>query len=732
MKPVPGGNLPPDSHQEGGMAPESAPACRRCRAPLAPGLHGNCASCLLDLAGDTEVLDRHAAERIPVRVGGYELVAPIAAGGMGVVYRARQEGLGRDVALKLISTGRRVRPEQVQRFYTEARAVARLAHPHIVPVHAAGEDDGRHYLAMPLMEGGTLAERLDSLPSPGSPERLRSAATWIATVARAVHHAHRHGVLHRDLKPANILFDAAGQPHVADFGLARLLDEESGLTRSQVLLGTPDYLAPEAAREGAAAATVSGDVFSLGAMLYEVLCGFPPFAGPTPLETLRRASEGDAPPPSRRRPRAPARPSAEEARLDRVCLKALAPDPAGRYASAQDLAEDLERWLRGEALVARPESAPERLARIVRRNPALSLALAAFALSVLAGVGVALRQGRDNARNLYAADLHLASGAVAEGDLGLARELLERHRQPRPDFAWRRLRHLAEGDERTVLDLHPWIVNAVEVSPDGRRVLSGSVGSGTVGDAVRLAPMEPGEPARAFGTNGARAFGWFPDGKRFLAAHVDGRIRRWDVASGRVEREIPGLALALSADGRRLVTCEGGPFPWAGSPTGPAWLRHVDDDTGPTGRLGARSIRADACGRWSSRPTARSWSPPVGSRRCGSGGSTTPGPSHDGWPVTPIPPGRPPSRPTDAASSPRPPTRRCAGGMSATGRRSASAGAMAARSGARGSHPTGNGSSPAGRTGPCSPGRRRLRRPIPCFPTAVPCSRSSPRTGPSW
>jgi serine/threonine-protein kinase len=317
------------------MDPLPAPACRRCRRPLPGGrLHGNCAACLLDLAGDTEVLDRRGAERIPDRIGGYELIAPIAAGGMGVVYRARQEGLGRDIALKLISAGRLVRPEQVQRFYTEARAVARLGHPHIVPVHDAGEDDGRHFLAMPLLEGGTLSDRISGLPPQGMEERLETAARWMSVVARAVHHAHQHGVLHRDLKPANILFDTAGQPHVADFGLARFPDapDDPQLTLSTSLLGSPAYMAPELAT--GQPATTASDIYALGAVLYELLTGRPPHLGSSPQEILSHVRDSPIVDPHRLNPSLPRD-------LETVCLKCLDRDPDRRYPSANALADDL-------------------------------------------------------------------------------------------------------------------------------------------------------------------------------------------------------------------------------------------------------------------------------------------------------------------------------------------------------------------------------------------------------
>jgi WD40 repeat protein len=325
--------------------------------------------------------------------GDYELQKEIARGGMGVVYQARQVNLNRPVALKMILGGQLATPRQVQRFHLEASAAAKLDHPHIVPIYEIGEHDGQHYYSMKLVEGGSLAGRLadgkrgaakegrQALPlstTPvSSPLDSRAAARLVASVARAVHYAHQHGILHRDLKPTNILLDANGEPHVTDFGLAKLLAHDSDdLTRSADVLGTPSYMAPEQAGSAAKQVTTAADIYSLGAILYELLTGRPPFRGETPLETMRRVVEEE-----------PLAPHALNPELDRdletVCLKCLRKDPQQRYGSAEALAEDLERWLKGETILARPATPAERFWRWCRRNPKLAGLSAAVLLLVV-------------------------------------------------------------------------------------------------------------------------------------------------------------------------------------------------------------------------------------------------------------------------------------------------------------------------------------------------------------
>ncbi|HEX8199077.1 MAG TPA: serine/threonine-protein kinase [Isosphaeraceae bacterium] len=307
----------------------------------------------------------------PVRghpFGDYVLLEEIARGGMGVVYRARQRSLNRDVALKMILSGRFASPVETQRFRLEAEAAAHLDHPHIVPIYEVGTHEGQSFFSMKLLDGGSLARHLPRLV--GDPWE---SARLVARVARAMHHAHQQGVLHRDLKPSNILLDAQGQPHVTDFGLARRVAGDGGLTGTGAIVGTPSYMAPEqaAGRKGAVAATA--DVYALGAVLYELLTGRPPFRAETVMETVVQVLEQEPVPPRQVRPGVPAE-------LELICLKCLEKDPAARYPSAAELAEDLDRYLRDEDVAARRGGAWLRLRRWSRREPELAVRLLGLAL----------------------------------------------------------------------------------------------------------------------------------------------------------------------------------------------------------------------------------------------------------------------------------------------------------------------------------------------------------------
>jgi tetratricopeptide (TPR) repeat protein/tRNA A-37 threonylcarbamoyl transferase component Bud32 len=332
---------------------------------------------------------------LPCSFGDYELLEELARGGMGVVYRARQKSANRLVAVKMIRAGALAAQEDVRRFRHEAETVANLDHPHIVPLYEVGEHDGQPYFSMKLVEGPSLAEQL-----PRYRADPRAAARLLVQIAQAVHHAHQRGVLHRDLKPSNILLSFSREPparagpalaggsrlnevltpHVTDFGLAKRVETDSGLTHSGMLVGTPSYMAPEQASGRQQALTTAADVYGLGAILYALLTGRPPFQGRTVMETLERVRQHEAAPPSRGNP-------GVDRDLETICLKCLEKDPARRYASAEAVAEELERWLNGEPIGARRAGPRERLWKWLRRRPALAALIGLGTTAVVGLVG---------------------------------------------------------------------------------------------------------------------------------------------------------------------------------------------------------------------------------------------------------------------------------------------------------------------------------------------------------
>ena len=277
-------------------------------------------------------------------VPGYEVEAVLGCGGMGVVFRARHQRLNRVVALKMAATGAYAGPQERVRFQREAEAIAALHHPNVVQIHDSGDADGRPYFTMEYVEGGSLAQKLDGTPRPA-----RDAASLLVALAGAVQAAHDQGIVHRDLKPANVLLAADGTPKVGDFGLARRLGGEAGLTRPGTAVGTPSYMAPEQARGTADLVGPPADIYALGAVLYEVLTGRPPFRAETAEATVQQLLHQDPVPPSRLNRTVPRD-------LETVCLKCLSKDARFRYSSAAALADDLSRFLRGESVTARPES----------------------------------------------------------------------------------------------------------------------------------------------------------------------------------------------------------------------------------------------------------------------------------------------------------------------------------------------------------------------------------------
>jgi len=341
-----------------------------------------------------------AEMRPRLRFGRYEVLDTLGQGAMGVVYQARDTLLGRVVALKTMRGGPLARPEEIERFFQEARAVALLHHPHVIPLYDFGQEDEQHYLTMALAAGGSLSRRRELFG--GDP---RKAASLMEKIAGAVHHLHTKGILHRDLKPGNIMLDERGEPLVSDFGLAKFVDADADLTRHGIIVGTPAYMAPELALAQPSPATVRSDVWSLGVILYELLTGTRPFAGTGSKEVSQNILMME-----------PARPRKLKPKLDRaletIVLKCLTKEPARRYGSAGELAEDLRRWQRGETISARPEGLARRGWRTIRRH-----ALASSACLVLALAAVAVPLGRhyfDPDRPLYAIQNKLARGEPVE------------------------------------------------------------------------------------------------------------------------------------------------------------------------------------------------------------------------------------------------------------------------------------------------------------------------------
>jgi predicted Ser/Thr protein kinase len=383
--------------------------------------------------------DSPPAHRPEPTIAGYLIEGELGRGAMGVVYRARQVRLNRPCALKVILAGAHADPVAAVRFLAEAEAVARLQHSHIVQIHHIGEADGLPFFELEYVEGGSLDKRLDGTPWPA-----RRATTLIEALARGVAEAHRLGIIHRDLKPSNILIAADGTPKIADFGLAKSLDVESGLTATESILGTPSYMAPEQAEGKARQVGPLADVYALGAILYELLVGRPPFRGTTVLETLEQVKTAEPVPPSRLVPGLPRD-------AETIALKCLQKDPAKRYASAATLAEDLRRFLEDRPIRARRTSSAERLLRWGRRNKAVAALLLSVVVTLAVGFAVSTAQWiradrhaareaalrSDIARELYTSDMLAVQQAWEAGNVERMGNLLRRHTAEAGRTDWR-------------------------------------------------------------------------------------------------------------------------------------------------------------------------------------------------------------------------------------------------------------------------------------------------------
>ena len=572
----------------------------------------------IDQALQTSKAPASASTALP-DIPGYEVLGLIGYGGMGVVYKARQTQLKRLTAIKMILSGPQARPEELARFRREAEVVARLHHPNIVQIYEVGEHDGRPYFAQEYVDGGSLAEQLH-----GAPQPPREAARLLVTLAQAVHHAHEHHVIHRDLKPANILLQKSEiqnpksekdcpaevpglefrvsnfgfrisdfTPKVTDFGLAKQLDADLGPTQSGALLGTPSYMAPEQAAGAARTAGPATDVYALGAILYELLTGRPPFQGTTVPDTLEQVRYHEPVSPSRLQPKVPRD-------LVTVCLKCLAKEPGKRYASARHLAEDLQRFLNNEPIQARPVSRAEKLWRWTRRNPILA-GVSGVAGAALVGVTLvsilfavtksqyAHRLEAEQARTLGAltevqnqsaratqslrkanqesAHLALAKGQALFGQgeggrglLWLARALDYATRAEDEDLQ-RAVRanldyYHPENHVLKAIFRHEHGVEAVAFGRDGKTLVSGSRDkTARLWDVATGQVLGPPLPHPKY----VQAVALSPDGTRILTGCDDHQARLWDAATGQlVFPPLPHrdevLAVAFSPDGTLLVT----------------------------------------------------------------------------------------------------------------------------------------------------------------------------------
>jgi len=524
--------------------------------------------------------------------GEYELLREIARGGMGVVYRARQVKLNRIVALKMILSGQLAGAEEVLRFKTEAEAAANLDHPGIVPIFEIGEHAGQHFFSMGFVEGRSLDDKIKDGPLPP-----REAAELTLKAAQAIVYAHRQGVIHRDLKPANVLLDTDGQPRITDFGLARRFKEDSGLTATGQVLGTPAYMPPEQAGGDTGNIGPAADTYSLGAILYCLLTGRPPFQSSNVVDTLRQVLEQE--------PVAPTtlvRSTPKD--LETICLRCLQKDPGKRYATSAELVAELQRYLNGEPILARPISTSERVWRWCRRKPALAgLSAVAGLLVLLLGIGgplVALQQAalreqaeseREKARRaedravkqqgiaraneqeatkqqgiaerktaeteatFARSNFFLAQAMWDSNRPASARALLQKVPAQHRNIEWYLSHREFEGSDVTLYG-HTAPVECVSYSPDGTQVASGGY-DGT----IKLWDTSTGAEVRTLQghTNAVFDVNFSPDGTRIVSGSWDHTVKIWDAATGEEIRTLTGhrygvTSVSFSPDGRYIAS----------------------------------------------------------------------------------------------------------------------------------------------------------------------------------